>query len=270
MIHHTIQGTRVPALGFGTWKLAGRACRDAVEDALALGYRHLDTATIYGNESEVGAALNASGVPRADVFLTTKVWYEDLDPIKVRESLHASLLRLQTEYVDLLLVHWPNPAVPLGKTLDALFKLQAAGKTRHVGVSNFPAALFEQACALGPVFCNQVEYHPYLSQADLIRRATAHDALLTAYSPLVRGKVEDDDVLEAIGARHGKSAAQVTLRWLVQQERVAAVPKAASPEHRRANLDVFDFDLSPDEMARIHGLARGYRRTDPDFAPDWD
>lgn len=270
MLHHTVQGTEVPALGFGTWKISGDACRDAVRDALDLGYRHLDTATVYQNETQVGEGWKASGVPREAFFLTTKVWRDDLAPRDVRASIEASLQRLQTDHVDLLLIHWPNPDVPLEDTLEAMFRAREEGKTRHVGVSNFPSTLFAEACTHGPIFCNQVEYHPYLSQHLLIDQARAHDALLTAYSPLVRGGVEDDAVLAEIGHRHGKTAAQVTLRWLVQQVNVAAIPKAASHAHRRANLEIFDFALSDDEMTQIYALARGYRRTSPDFAPDWD
>lgn len=266
----TARGTHVPALGLGTYKLTGQAAYDGVRDALDAGYRHLDTAQMYGNEADVGQALAESGVARPDVFLTTKVWYDRLDPAALVPSVEESLRKLRTEYVDLLLIHWPSDAVPLEATLDAMLEQQAQGRVRHVGVSNFPAGLFERAAAHAPVFCNQVEYHPYLDQSGLRDLARQHEALLAAYRPIAYGRVSKDDVLREIAEVHGKTPVQVTLRWLVQQPGVLALPKAASPEHRRANLDVFDFALSDEEMARIHALARGERLVSPAHAPDWD
>jgi len=263
-------GARVPALGFGTWRMRGRDARDGVEHALALGYRHVDTARMYENEAEVGAALRASAVPRADVWLTTKVWMEQLRAPDLRRSADASLRDLGTDYVDLLLVHWPNPAIPLAETLGALRAVRDAGKARQIGVSNFPLALLREAFGLEPGLVNdQVEYHPYLAQDALLAELRPRGAFLTAYTPLAKGAVLDDPVIREIASGHGKSPAQVTLRWLVQQGGVAAIPKAASARHREANLAVFDFSLSDDEMARIHGLARGHRITDPDWGPEW-
>lgn len=266
-----IQGTEVPALGLGTWMLEGRACREAVRDALEIGYRHVDTAQAYGNEDEVGRGLADSGVPRDEVWLTTKVWLENLDHDRTLESTRASLRRLGTDHVDLLLIHWPpTGGVPIAEPLRALRRLQEDGRVRHIGVSNFTPTLLDEALDEAEIFCNQVEYHPFLAQDDLLRTCQEWDLLLTAYSPLARGRVLDDPVLREIGDRRGKSPAQVTLRWLLQQEQVVAVPKAASAEHRRANLEVFDFQLSLDEMEAIHGLARGERIIDPEFAPDWE
>lgn len=265
-----IQGARVPVLGLGTWQLEGRSCLRAVEEALGLGYRHVDTAQMYGNEAEVGRALRASGVPREEVFLTTKVWRDNLDRGSVLRTTRESLQRLATDYVDLLLIHWPNPAVPLEETLGAFRELQEEGRTRHVGVSNFPPSLLRRALELAPVLCNQVEYHPFLGQRPLLDLARRHGILITAYSPLARGEVSRDPVLQEIGRQHGKTPSQVALRWLVQQERVAAIPKASSPEHLRANLEVFDFVLSDEEMRRIHALDRGRRLIDPGIAPDWE
>ncbi len=270
MLYQHVQGEKVPALGFGTWKLTGSECREAVRDALDIGYRHIDTAQVYDNETEVGEGWKAAGIHREEFFLTTKVWIDKLDATGVQTSTHESLRRLGTDYVDLLLIHWPADNVPLDETLEAMFSLRDGGKVRHVGVSNFTTALLKQATAIGPIFCNQVEYHPFLNQQKVLGVARAHDMLLTAYSPLVRGSVGDNATLQDIGRSHGKTASQVTLRWLIQQPGVAAIPKAASPAHRRANLDIFDFSLSDDEMTQIRGLARGYRRTDPDMAPDWD
>ncbi len=268
MLYHNIGGTAVPALGLGTYQLTGAACTEGVADALALGYRHVDTAAMYGNEAEVGAGLRQSGVPRADVFLTTKVWIDRLDAAGVRRSTHRSLDALGVDYLDLLLIHWPSPTVPLEETLGAMFALRRAGSVRHVGVSNFPPALLEKACALGPIFANQVEYHPYLNQDALLEACRAQGVLLTAYTPLAKGRVTTDPAIGVIARRHGKTPAQVTLRWLVQRG-VAAIPKARTPAHRRANLDIFDFALSADEMAEMGALARGLRTATPSFAPDW-
>lgn len=269
MIHKTIQGTRVPALGLGTWLLREEACTEAVADALELGYRHIDTAQAYENEEAVRKGIRQSGVDREAFFLTTKVWLDNLRPEAARQSTEKSLRRLGTDYVDLLLIHWPSDDVPVERTLDALYRLQEEGKTRHVGVSNFTPSLLERALAHGPIFCNQVEYHPFLSQDELLALAREHDLLLTAYSPLARGDVLEDQTIQEIARAHGKTPAQIALRWLVQQEQVAAIPKAASTEHRRNNLDLFDFALSGAEMEQISGLARGQRIVDPDWAPAW-
>lgn len=266
-----IQGTEVPAVGLGTWMLEGRECRDAVRDALEIGYRHLDTAQAYGNEQEVGRGLADSGVPREEVWLTTKLWLENLDFDRAVESARVSLGRLGTEYVDLLLVHWPPTGeVAISEPLRAMGRLQEDGLVRHIGVSNFTPSLLDEALDEAEIFCEQVEYHPFLSQEELLLTCREWDLLLTAYSPLARGAVLEDRTLREIAESHGKGPAQVALRWLLQQEQVAAIPKAASPEHRRANFEVFDFELSLDEMEAIHGLARGERIIDPEFAPRWE
>lgn len=266
----TLDGGKVPSLGFGTWQLEGDECVAAVRDALAIGYRHLDTAEMYGNEAQVGEAIAASDVPRSELFLTTKVWRSHLAHDDLLRAVEASLERLGTDYVDLLLIHWPNPEVALDEPLSAMRRLQLDGAARHLGVANFTPGLLRQAASRVALRCVQVEYHPFLAQDDLLAEARRRDMVLTAYSPLARGEVLDDPVLAAIGRAHGKSPAQVTLRWLLQQERVAAIPKAAAPEHRRANLEVFDFRLSDDEMAAIDDLERGQRLIDPHFAPAWE
>ena len=271
MIHHVIDGTRVPALGFGTFRMAGEECRAGVEDALAIGYRHIDTAQGYDNEEQVGEALERSGVPREEIFLVTKLRPSNFRERDVVRSAEESLRKLRTDYVDLLLLHWPNPAVPLAETLGAVRQLQESGSVRHVGVSNFPSKLVREASEHVKVFANQVEYHPYLSQKTLLDLAAELDYLLTAYSPVAKGAVTRDETLISIGEEHGKTPAQVALRWLVQQQRVAAIPKASSRAHRRSNFDVFDFELSAQEMMRISSLARTDGRiTDPDNAPVWD
>jgi diketogulonate reductase-like aldo/keto reductase len=270
MIYATIQGERVPALGFGTFSLGGAACRTGVEHALDLGYRHIDTAQMYGNEAEVGAALRASDVAREDIFLTTKVWMDNLAPGRVRASAEESLRQLGLDYVDLLLIHWPAPGMQLERTLGAFQALQSEGKTRHIGVSNFTPSLVRQALAAAPIFCNQVEYHPFLSQQRLLDLARRHDLMLTAYRPTANGLALEDPTIRSIAAEHGKAPMQVALRWLVQQDQVATIPKAADPSHRAANIDIFDFELSPGEMEQIAGLARGRRFVDPGFISDWE
>ena len=259
----------MPALGLGTWELRGDACARAVEHALELGYRHIDTAQGYANEAEVGAGLRRSGVPREEVFLTTKVRPRHFRHDDLLRSTEESLAALGVDDVDLLLLHWPNPEVPLEETLRALHEARERGLARHVGVSNFPPSLLLRALAAGPTLTDQVEYHPFLAQGKLLALAEAHDVLLTAYSPVARGRVLDDSTLREIGERHGKGPAQVALRWLLQQPRVVAIPKAASPENQAANLDVFDFELDDEEMRRIFGLARGERLVD-DPAMDWE
>jgi len=254
--YQTIKGEKVPSLGLGTYRLTGEACVRAVERALSMGYRHVDTAQMYGNEAEVGRGIQASGVDRGEVFLTTKVWPDDFARERVKGKTQESLKKLGTDYADLLLMHWPSERVPLAETLGAMSELQEEGSVLHVGVSNFSPALVEEASGHAEIFCNQVEYHPYKDQSDLLAQAQELDYLLTAYRPLSRGSVEDDATLREIGEAHGKTAAQVALRWLVQQEKVSAIPKATGAEHLAANLDVFDFELSGEEMDRVSALRR--------------
>ena len=266
----TVQGTEVPAVGFGTWQVTGRDAEDGVADALAIGYRHIDTARMYGNEDEVGRGIDASGVDRAEIFLTTKVWPDDFAADRLTAAAEDSLRRLNSDYIDLLLLHWPNPDVPIAETVGALSALKDRGLIRHLGVSNFPTALLAEALEHGPVFANQVEYHPYLAQPRLLAQAREHDLLLEAYSPFAHGRLLDDPVLREIGSEHGRSAGQVALRWLLDQPGVCALPKASSHGRRAENLDVFGFALSDDERARIDELDRQMRTANPSFAPVWD
>lgn len=269
MHFQTIQGDRVPSLGLGTYRLTGRTCREAVKEALELGYRHVDTAQAYDNEEDVGRGIQETDVDRSELFVTTKVWMSNLAPDRVRSSTEESLKKLKLDYVDLLLIHWPSDEVPLEKTLDAMLALKDDGKTRHIGVSNFTADLVRRTLDHAPIFCNQVEYHPFLSQDALRELAVEPDFLLTAYSPIARGRVSDDKTLKEIAESHGKTPVQITLRWLIQQRNVAAIPKAASPEHRRSNFDIFDLELTEEEMDRIFSLGRGHRIVDPAWAPSW-
>jgi 2,5-diketo-D-gluconate reductase B len=256
MEYQMIKGKKVPSLGLGTYRLTGEACERAVERGLSLGYRHLDTAQMYGNEAEVGRGIRGSGVDRGEIFVTTKVWPSDFAHERVIRKTRESLEKLGTDYVDLLLMHWPGDGVPLGETLGAMRELQEAGDVLYIGVSNFSPSLVEEATGHAEIFCNQVQYHPYRDQNALLDQAQELDYLLTAYTPLSRGGVQDDATLEEIGEAHGKSATQVALRWLVQQDKVSAIPKATSEEHLGENLDVFDFELSEEEMDRISSLSR--------------
>jgi 2,5-diketo-D-gluconate reductase B len=266
----TVQGVEVPKLGYGTWLVEGREAYEGVLDALELGYRHVDTARAYGNEREVGRALADAGVPREEVWLTTKVWRDDARADDVGRVFGQQLSDLGVDYVDLLLLHWPADA-PLAETLGAMTELREQGLARQIGVSNFPSRLLAQALELAPIFANQIEYHPYLPQGPVMRLCLEHDLLLDAYSPFAHGLIHKDPVLAEIGARYGKSAGQVALRWLLDQPGVAALPKASSHERRAQNLDVFDFDLTDDERGAVAALSERHLRTaDPPWAPAWD
>src|SRR5215217_3481996 len=236
MEHLRIKNAEVPSLGLGTYRLTGEACVRAVGRALSMGYRHVDTAQMYGKEAKVGAS--------------------DFAHVCVIRKSRESLKKLRTEYVDLLLMHWPGDGVPLGETLGAVRELQDEGSVSHVGVSNFSPSLVEEAAEHAQIFCNQVQYHPYRSQDALLEQAQEMDYLLTAYTPLSRGGVQRDNTLREIGEAHNKTATQAALRWLLQQDKVCAIPKATSEEHLRENLDVFDFELSNAEMDRTFSLGR--------------
>jgi 2,5-diketo-D-gluconate reductase B len=231
----------------------GAACETAVRLALELGYRHVDTAEMYGNEAEVGAALAASGVDRDTVFLTTKIWSDHLHARDVRHAAEASLRRLGTDYVDLLLIHWPNEAVPLAETLGAMAELAGEGKTRAIGVSNFPPDLLARAIAASPLplAADQVEFHVRRPQQALHQAARAAGIAVTAYSPLAKGRLARDPALLEVARRHGRTPAQVALRWLIEQDGVAAIPKASGPANLRANLEIFDFSLDDDDRRRL-------------------
>jgi len=265
-------GARIPAIGLGTWELRGRTCARIVEQALKLGYRHIDTAQVYENEREVGEGLRASGIRRDEVFVTTKVWTNHFAPNDLERSAKESLVRLRTTELDLLLLHWPNPHVPLAETLGALAHAKQLGLTRHIGVSNFTVALIEQAVAAcpEPLVCDQVEFHPYLDQTK-VRDACAHNGMaVVAYSPIAKGRIKTDPILAAIGQAHQKSPAQVCLRWLVQQN-VAAIPRTSKIERLSENIDIFDFELTDEDMLQIAQLhSAGGRLTDYAFAPKWD
>src|SRR6195952_4999698 len=249
-------GAKIPAIGLGTWELRGRACARLVEQALKLGYRHIDTAQVYENEREVGEGLRASGVRRDEIFVTTKVWTTHFAPNDLERSTKESLAKLRLSEVDLLLLHWPNPQVPLSETLGALARVKQLGMVRHIGVSNFTVALIEEAVAAcpEPLACDQVEYHPYLDQTKVKEACARHGMALVAYSPVAKGRVKNDRALKRIGDRYRKTAAQVCLRWLVQQN-VAAIPRTSRLERLSENIAVFDFGLSDDEMRQISAMS---------------
>jgi diketogulonate reductase-like aldo/keto reductase len=264
-------GARIPAIGLGTWELRGRACARIVEQALRLGYRHLDTAQMYDNEREVGEGLRASGVRRGEAFVTTKIWSTHFAPNDLIRSLKESLVKLRMPEVDLVLLHWPNPRVPLSETLEGLCQAKQSGLAKHIGISNFNVALIEEAVSLSkePLLCNQVEYHPYLDQTKVLDACRRHGLATVAYSPIAKGRVKDDRALVRIGDLHRKTAAQVCLRWLVQQN-VAAIPRTSKLERLQENLDVFDFALSDDEMTTISAMRSAGGRILNMGVADWD
>lgn len=264
-------GARIPLVGLGTSGLPGRECARMVEQAIRIGYRHIDTAQMYGNEREVGEGVRAAG-RRGDVFVTTKVMPENLAPNDLARSVKESLARLRLSEIDLLLIHWPNPRVPLGETLGALAKMKTDGYTRHIGVSNFTIALMADAVKLSPepLVCNQFECHPFIDQSRVIAAARGHGMAVVAYSPIAKGKVASDKVLARIGETYKKTPAQICLRWLVQQG-IAVIPRTTRRERLEQNLDVFSFSLTDAEMADIAALgARGQRLTDWSWSPKWD
>jgi 2,5-diketo-D-gluconate reductase B len=265
-------GAEIPILGLGTWPMRGDSCVRIVAAALKLGYRHIDTAQMYGNEDDVGAGIVASGVPRDEVFITTKVEREWVSAKRMPRSVEESLRSLGIDRVDLLLAHWPNPRVPVKETVSALSDMKRRGYTRHIGVSNYTVAMVEEAVRFSPepIVANQIEYHPFLDQSKLIACNRRHGIATTAYSPVARGRVVGHGVIEDIAAAHGKTASQVTLRWLIQQD-VIAIPKSSRLERLKENFDIFDFVLSDDEMERIFELGGGrHIINDPSSVSRWD
>ncbi|HPG03549.1 MAG TPA: aldo/keto reductase, partial [Rhodoblastus sp.] len=254
-------GARIPALGFGTWQLREEACVTAVETALSCGYRHFDTARMYGNEKAVGHGLRGSGLKRDDVFVTTKVWRDDISSGALERSAEASLRDLGLDSVDLLLIHWPNASIPLKDSIAALCNARRRGLARNIGVSNFSVALLNEAAALSsePLVANQCEYHPRLDQSAVIAACRRHGLAFVSYSPLGKGDLLAEPVITDIAQRVARKPSQVVLRWHVQQG-VAAIPRSGSPAHIRDNFDVFDFALSDADMAAISGLRRGNGR----------
>ncbi|WP_020654143.1 2,5-didehydrogluconate reductase DkgB [Massilia niastensis] len=264
----------MPQLGLGTFRLQGQQAIDSVRNGLELGYRHIDTAQIYGNEAEVGQALHDAGVARGEVFVTTKVWTEHLAADRLADSLKESLRKLRVEQVDLALIHWPSPggAVPLRESMQALLAAREAGLAAAIGVSNFPVALVREAIAAvgaANIATNQVELHPYLQNRELLRFAGDAGIHVTAYMPLAYGKVLDDPIIGAVARRHGATAAQVSLAWLLAKG-IAVIPSSTRRENLAGNLQAAGLALSAQDCAAIDALDRGERLVSPDFAPQWD
>jgi 2,5-diketo-D-gluconate reductase B len=269
-------GAKIPAIGLGTMTLMDAVCIEAVETALRLGYRHIDTAERYRNETEVGEGLRhgmrAAGLAREDVFVTTKVYHDRLAAADFERSFEQSLKNLELSWVDLLLIHWPNPKVPLKETLDVLCKARRDGRAKHVGVANFTTSLLQDAVKLAsePLVTNQIEVHPFIDQDKVLAMCRAHGLAVTAYCPLARGKVRGNDVLARIGKAHGKTSAQIALRYLVQRG-IIPIPRTSKADHLAANLAIFDVTLSDAEMTEIGGLKQtGLRVVNPPHAPRWD
>jgi len=272
MEHLQTQGISLPRLGLGTFRMQGDGCRAAVESALVLGYRHIDTAEMYGNEEQIGAAIAAAGVARRDLHVTTKVWNENLAPDAIRRAFDASVKKLKLDQIDLYLVHWPAKNMNLHQMFETLLKLKQEGRTRAIGVANFNIALLRTVVEEieAPIACNQVEYHVMLDQTPLRKYMAAKSIPLVAYCPLAQGRVATDETLLAIGAKHGASAAQVALKWLLDQDDVAAIPKASRAESQKANLDALNVGLDDEDRQAIAGLPKNKRCVNPGFSPAWD
>jgi 2,5-diketo-D-gluconate reductase B len=263
---------RMPKLGLGTWPLSGAECRRAIESALALGYRHIDTAEMYGNEADIGAALAASGLPRDALFVATKVWHDHLaPPAAIRAACEASLARLRLDAADLYLVHWPSADMDLDAVLGAMTRLKEDGLARAIGVCNFPPGLLRRALATGaPIACVQVEHHVYLSQERLLALTRPAGIPLTSYSPTAKAAGERDPVLQRVARKHGRTPTEVALAWLLEQDGVAAIPKASGEANQRANLRAVSLRLDDEDRAAIAALPKNRRLVNPGFALGWD
>ncbi|TQV76176.1 aldo/keto reductase [Denitrobaculum tricleocarpae] len=267
-------GANIPAIGLGTWTLKDRAASELVEGALTAGYRHIDTAAMYQNEEAVGAGVRASGLPRDEVFLTSKVWPTDIAEGDLQRSVEASLKRLGVGYLDLALIHWPSRSIALAESIKALNEVRDRGMVRSIGVSNFTSALIEEAVALSehPLACNQVEYHPFLNQDRVMSACKKHGMALVSYCPLARGsELFESPEVAGPAQDYGKSPAQIVLRWHVQQDGVVAIPRSSNAGRIKQNFEIFDFALTQEEMTAISALrSRNYRICDFEFSPDWD
>lgn len=264
----------IPGIGMGTFRLQGNDAREAVKSALSLGYRHIDTAQMYGNESEVGDGITSSGIPRRQIFLTTKIWHDQLAKDDLINSLHESLERLKTDHVDLTLIHWPSPdyQVPMEEYLGALRDAQREGLTKHIGISNFTCAQMDQAVSIlgeGAILTNQVEVHPFLANRKVVEHSRHLGITVTGFMPLAVGRVMEDETLISIAEARNLTPAQVALAWLAARG-IVVIPSSTRASHQKANLEALDVELSLEETARIDTLDRNERIANPDFAPDWD
>ena len=264
----------LPDIGMGTFRLRGNDAREAVKSALSLGYRHIDTAQMYGNEAEVGDGITSSGIPRREIFLTTKVWHDQLHASDLINNLHDSLARLKTDHVDLALIHWPSPGdeVPMEEYLGALRDAQREGLAEHIGISNFPCARMDRAKEIlgdGALFTNQVEVHPFLANRKVVEHAQKLGITVTGYMPLAVGKVMEDETLQRIARERNATPAQIALAWVASRG-VVPIPSSTRPAHQKANLKALDIELSDEEIRTIDRLDRNERIANPDFATAWD
>ncbi len=268
----TAQGMHMPKLGLGTWKMKGAECTEAVQRALGLGYRHIDTAEMYGNEDAVGEALANAGVPREEVHVTSKVWYDHLDADAMQRAIDTTLARLRTDWVDLYLIHWPAADMNLPDALHNLMRVREQGKARAIGVSNFPVALLRRAVEeiQAPIACNQVEYHVLLGQGPLLNYASSVGVPIAAYAPLAQGRLAGHEELQAVARKHNATPAQIALKWLLDQDGVAAIPKANRVESQQANLDALRIRLDDTDRAAIAMLPKTQRFVNPGWSPVWD
>ena len=268
----TTQGMHMPKLGLGTWRLKGPECVDAVQRAIGLGYRHIDTAEMYGNEDAVGEAVANAGVKRADLHVTTKVWYENLGADAMQRSIDGSLAKLRMDHVDLYLIHWPAPGMNLADALANLMRVKEQGKARAIGVSNFPMAMLRRAVEElhAPIACNQIEYHVLLGQHSVVEYAQGIGVSIAAYAPLAQGRLAEHEELQAIARKHNATPAQVALKWLLDQPGVAAIPKANRAGSQQANLDALRIELDDTDRAVISMLPKTQRFVNPGWAPVWD
>ncbi|RBP33927.1 2,5-diketo-D-gluconate reductase B [Marinobacter pelagius] len=266
--------TTLPKIGMGTFRLKGNDAREAVKSALSLGYRHIDTAQMYENEAEVGDGITSSGIPRRDIFLTTKIWHDKLHTSDLINSLHDSLARLKTDHVDLTLIHWPSPGdeVPMEEYLGALRDARREGLTEHIGISNFTCAQMDQAKEIlgdTPILTNQVEVHPFLANRKVVEHAQKLGITVTGYMPLAVGKVMEDETLQRIASERNATPAQIAIAWVASRG-VVPIPSSTRPSHQKANLEALKIQLTEDEIREIDALDRGERIANPGFAPDWD
>lgn len=261
MENKVLRDVKVPVLGLGTAQITGDECINTVKQALDIGYRHIDTAQLYGNESEIGEAIENSRIDRDKLFIVTKIKRKNLEKSKLYQSFMESLEKLRTDYVDLLLIHAPSKKVPINESIHEMNKLQDKDKIKHIGVSNFSVEQTKKAmdASSTPIITNQVKYHPMYGQEKLLKFCLKEDIYLTAYSPLARGKVHENRILKKIGGRYNKNEFQITLRWLIQQDNVVAIPKASSRKHLEENIGIFDFELNKEEMKKIFGIHGGIK-----------
>jgi 2,5-diketo-D-gluconate reductase B len=265
------QGVAIPRLGFGTFRMSGNGSEPVVERALELGYRHIDTAAMYENEDAVGAAIRASAVSRGELFVTTKVWHDQLAPSAIRRAFDISLGKLKLDYVDLYMVHWPSPDMDMAAVMEMLIALREEGLTKAIGVCNFNMPMLQKAVdQIGaPIAALQIEYHPFLDQSEMLTYLRGKNIPLTAYAPLAQGRAAKDETLRAVGDKYGATAAQVAIAWLLDQDGVIAIPKAQRLDSQQSNLDALNLRLDDDDRRAIAALPKNLRYVQPPFAPDW-